>query len=129
MIERIIPILAVDRIENSLPFWVARLGFEVVAEVPHHDTLGFVMLKRGDLTVELQSKASIAEDVPELAPLAGIATVYLPVQDILKIEKILEGYAPIISRRDTFYGMREVIVREPSGHFVFFAQRIEAPSA
>lgn len=124
MIEAVIPILAVDRIEDSLPFWVERLGFELVAEVRHGDALGFVMMKRQGLTVELQSKASIAEDVAELAPLAGVATVYLPVTDILEIETKLAGYEPVIARRDTFYGMRELIVREPNGHFVFFGQRL-----
>jgi anthranilate/para-aminobenzoate synthase component I len=124
MIDAVIPILAVERIEDSLPFWVGRLGFVNVAEVPHGDALGFVMLKLGDLTVELQSRASIAADVPELAPLAGISTVYLKVPDIGAIEQALAGYEPIIARRDTFYGAREVIVREPSGHFVFFAQMI-----
>lgn len=124
MIEAVIPILAVDRIEDSLPFWVDRLGFELVAEVPHGDALGFVMLKRGALTVELQSRASIADDVPGLAPLAGIATIYLPVSDILEIETKLAGHEPVIMRRDTFYGMRELIVREPNGHFVFFGQRL-----
>lgn len=124
MIEAVIPILAVDRIEDSLPFWVERLGFEVVAEVRHGDALGFVMMKSGALTVELQSRASIAEDVPDLAPLAGVATVYLPVSDILEIETKLAGHEPVIARRDTFYGMRELIVREPNGHFVFFGQRL-----
>ncbi len=124
MIDAVIPILAVERIEDSLPFWVGRLGFVNVAEVPHGDALGFVMLKLGDLTVELQSRASIAADVPELAPLAGVASVYLKVPDIGAIESALVGYEPIITRRDTFYGAREVVVREPSGHFVFFAQMI-----
>lgn len=126
MIEAVIPILAVDRIEDSLPFWVDRLGFELVAEVAHGDALGFVMMKRGALTVELQSRASIAADVPELAPLAGVATIYLPVTDILEIETKLAGHEPVLMRRDTYYGMRELIVREPNGHFVFFGQRIEA---
>lgn len=124
MIDAVIPILAVERIEDSLPFWVGRLGFLNVAEVPHGDALGFVMLKLGDLTVELQSRASIADDVPELAPLAGVASLYLKVPDIGAIERALAGYEPIIARRDTFYGAREVVVREPSGHFVLFAQMI-----
>ena len=64
------------------------------------------------------------DHVPELAPLAGVATLYLPVTDILEIETKLAGHEPVLMRRDTFYGMREIIVREPSGHFVFFGQRI-----
>lgn len=125
MINQVIPILAVERIEDCLPFWVGRLGFTPIVEVPRGDALGFVMLQREALTVELQTRASIAEDVPELAPLAGLATVYLSVPDLAPIEAALAGYGPVVTRRDTWYGMRELIVREPAGHFVFFGQRLE----
>jgi catechol 2,3-dioxygenase-like lactoylglutathione lyase family enzyme len=120
MLKQVIPILAVDRIEASLPFWVDRLGFTPKNEALHGDALGFVMLVRDDLVVELQTRASIAVDIPALAPVAGIATLYFPVEDLAPIERALAGYDDVVGRRDAVYGMRELIVREPSGHFVTF---------
>jgi len=123
--KRVIPILVVDSIEACLPFWVDRLGFSVTVEVPHGDRLGFVILARGDVTLEMQTRASVADDVPALAPVAGVATVYIPVEDLAAVQAMLAGYeAVVVPERDTFYGMRETIVRDPGGHFVFFSQPI-----
>jgi hypothetical protein len=34
-----------------------------------------------------------------------------------------------MARRTTFYGMHEIGVREPGGHFVVFAQRLDRSTA
>jgi hypothetical protein len=47
------------------------------------------------------------------------------VPDPAPIEQALAGYATVVARRDTGHGVRELIVRDPSGHFVFFGQRLE----
>lgn len=117
-----IPILVVEAIEPSLAFWVDRLGFEVTVSVPLGDALGFAILQRGEVQIELQTRASVATDVPALAPLAGVATVYVKTDDLPGVQGKLAGYEHVVvAQRDTFYGMRETIVREPGGHFVFFA--------
>lgn len=123
--KSVIPILVVEAIEPSLEFWVDRLGFVVSAQVPFEDRLGFVILTRGEVILEIQARASVAEDVPLMAEAAGTATVYIPVDDVAPIAQLLDGYEHVvIAGRDTWYGMREIIVREPSGHFVFFAQSL-----
>ncbi|NIU33638.1 MAG: VOC family protein, partial [Gemmatimonadetes bacterium] len=50
-----------------------RLGFELTAEVPEGDRLGFVMLTKDGLEVMYQTRHSAEKDVPALAdwPLAG----------------------------------------------------------
>ncbi len=55
---KITPNLIVDRIEDCLPFWVDRLGFETTVQVPQGDRLGFVILKRELIELMLQSRAS-----------------------------------------------------------------------
>ena len=65
--KKLTPNLIVDKIEDSLPFWVQRLGFEKTVEVPAGERLGFVILQRGDVELMLQSRASLAKDVPAIA--------------------------------------------------------------
>ena len=125
--KQAIPILVVDAIEPSLAFWVERLGFAVTAQVPHDERLGFVILVRDTVTIEMQTRASVAGDVPLMATAAGVATVYIPVDDVGPVAELLDGYEHVVvQQRDTFYGMREMIVREPGGHFVFFGQPLRA---
>lgn len=133
---QVIPLLIVTRIEDSLPYWTARLGFEVLMTVPLADApdpanppQGFVMLQREGQLVELQSRASLQGDLPALAPTAGIATVYLSVPSIAPFAAALADYPDVLETRETWYGRRELVTREPSGHFVIFGAPIaETPT-
>jgi uncharacterized glyoxalase superfamily protein PhnB len=125
-VQSITPVLLVERVEPALAFWRDRLGFEVLAEVPHEDAIGFVMLGRDGLMVMYQSYASVAADVPALASERGTGVgLFIQVADLDAIEKALDGVALVHPRRRTFYGMDEVIVREPAGFAVTFAQRVD----
>ncbi|MFW6078722.1 MAG: hypothetical protein ACODAE_03825, partial [Gemmatimonadota bacterium] len=72
-VKKITPLLYVEEIEPVLPFWVDRLGFEVTAEVPEGDRLGFVILARDGEEVMYQTRASVESDLPALAdsPMRG----------------------------------------------------------
>jgi uncharacterized glyoxalase superfamily protein PhnB len=125
-IQSLTPVLIVEAIEPVLPFWRERLGFSVVAEVPHEGTVGFVMLGKGGAMVMYQTRKSVAADVPALAQDMGRGVgLFVQVADVDAVERALEGVPRVLPRRRTFYGMDEVIVREPAGFAVTFAQRVE----
>ena len=42
---KITPVLVVEEIESCLPFWVDRMGFQNVAQVPEGDGIGFAILE------------------------------------------------------------------------------------
>jgi uncharacterized glyoxalase superfamily protein PhnB len=121
---KITPVLIVDKIEKSLPFWVDRMGFEKTVEVPEGDRLGFVMLVREGAEVMLQTMESVRKDEPKFAPREGsVAALFIEVDDFEDVRKRLEGYPIVMDERTTFYGMREIGVSEPGGHTVVFATR------
>lgn len=121
--KKLTPLVFVERIEPSLPFWVDRLGFECTVEVPEGDRLGFVILKKGEVEVMYQTRESVQNDVPPLAnaPMAG-SFLFVEVDDLDAVERALDGFEPVVPRRTTFYGADELIVREPAGNVVTFAQ-------
>ena len=122
-ISRLTPVLMVDAIEPVLDFWVGRLGFTKTAEVPHDGRLGFVILERDGIQVMYQTQESVAADVAPLSnsPQRG-SFLFIEVDDVTAIEQALAGIPPVIPRRKTFYGADELIVREPAGNAVTFAQ-------
>jgi Glyoxalase/Bleomycin resistance protein/Dioxygenase superfamily len=122
-VNRLTPVLMVDRIEPCLPFWVDRLGFSKTTEVPHGDRLGFVILARDGVELMYQTRASVRDDVAPLAdnPMGGSA-LYIDVDDLATVQQALSDITPVIPRRTTFYGAQELIVREPGGNTVAFAQ-------
>jgi uncharacterized glyoxalase superfamily protein PhnB len=119
--NKLTPNLIVDSIEDGLKFWVDRLGFEKTVEVPEGDRLGFVILKRGAVELMLQSRASLLKDVPPIADGPHRAVVYLEVADLDAIKKALRDWPMVIAERTTPYGAREIVVRDPGGHVVFFS--------
>ena len=123
---KLTPVLIVEAVETSLPFWVDRMGFTKTVEVPEEKTIGFVILVREGAEVMLQSIASVRKDTPALAP-AGDGTkgcgMFIEVDDFEDIRRRLEGYPVALTERVTFYGMREIGVSEPSGHTVVFAAK------
>jgi len=119
--NKLTPNLIVESVEDSLRFWVDRLGFEKTVEVPDGDRLGFVILRRGAVEVMLQSRRSLQGDVAAIAPGAHRAVLYVEVDDLAPVHKALEGWPRVVPERTTPYGAREIIVTEPGGHVVFFA--------
>jgi uncharacterized glyoxalase superfamily protein PhnB len=119
--NKLTPNLIVDRIEDCLPFWVDRLGFARQTEVPEGDRLGFVILTRGKVELMLQSRASLHRDVAPLADGPYRTALYLEVEDLAPIRAALAGWPLVVPERTTFYGAREMIVRDPAGNPVSFA--------
>jgi catechol 2,3-dioxygenase-like lactoylglutathione lyase family enzyme len=115
--------LIVASIEACLPFYVDRLGFDKTVEVPHAGALGFVILLWGEVELMLQSVASLAEDVPAVAAEAFRAALYISVDELAPIRAALDGWPRVVPERTTFYGAREIIVRDPAGNVVAFASR------
>jgi hypothetical protein len=113
--------LIVESIEDGLRFWVERLGFEKTVEVPHEGRLGFVILKRGPTELMLQSVASLRQDVPAIAEGPHRAVVYIEVADLVPLRKQLGDWPLVVPERTTFYGTREIIVKDPAGHVVFLS--------
>ncbi len=114
------PILVVDAIEPSLPFWHA-LGFTTGVSVPDASPFVFVILTCGSMEVMLQTRASVTDDAPAVAENVRASVLYLSVDAIAPVIAAL-GDAPVtVARRKTFYGADEIFLREPGGNIIGFS--------
>jgi len=120
-LKKLTPVLFVEKIEPCLPFWVERLGFQKTAEVPEGEVLGFVILVCDSVEVMLQTRASVAKDIPALAQEPSRSFLYVEVTDFADIKRQLEGADVVIPERKTFYGATEIGVRDPAGNVITFA--------
>jgi len=122
-VKKLTPVLFVETIETVLPFWTEHLGFLKTVEVPDGDRLAFVILQQGNAEVMYQTYASVEKDVPAVAEEArkGPSFLYLEVDDFESVKSALRGADVYLPERTTFYGAREIGVRDPSGHLVTFA--------
>jgi len=128
-VKRITPVLYVKEIEPCLPFWVDRLGFKKTVEVPDGDRLGFVMLQQDGLEIMYQTFASAEKDAPIVAEeIAGGRTfLYIEVEQLQSVMNALQGVPVVVPLRTTFYGAKEIGVKDPAGHVAVFAEMLAEP--
>lgn len=119
---KITPILIVEAIEPSLPFWIEHMGFEKTVEIPEGDRLTFVILAREGYEVMLQTKESFKADRSgDVMIGSGSAGLFIEVENFADFRRRLQGVEIVMPERVAFYGMREMAVREPGGHVVTIA--------
>ncbi len=123
-VKTVTAVLLVEEIESCLNFWVDRLGFTKTAEVPDGNKLAFVILHKGTTEVMYQTFASVEKDNAQAAKemRKGPTFLYVEVDDLDAVIAALKGAPVVMPVRTTFYGAKEIGVKEPAGHFVTFAQ-------
>lgn len=125
MINKSTPILHVKSVEPSLKFWTQRFGFKTTIQVPEGDHLGFVALENGSIELMFQTYEGMKADANN--PLAkavdqGPSFIFMEVPDITAVIDALKGADIVQGLHETFYGSKEIVVKEPGGHFVIFSQ-------
>jgi len=125
VIKRVTPILTVEAIEPSLPFWIDGLGFEQTMEVPEGEGLGFVALEKDGSELMLQTRSSVAADLPALAEefARGPTVLFVEIDSLEGLEEKLLSLGGSVARprRQTPYGADELFLRSPGGHIVGLA--------
>src|SRR5579864_2983525 len=124
MVKRITAILFVEEVEPCVKFWVEQLGFQKTAEVPDGNKLGFVMLQKGNVELMYQSYASADKDVGAISKVVrkGPSFLYIEVDSLDEAISAVKGAEVVMPVRTTFYGSKEIGIKDPAGHFITFAQ-------
>ena len=123
-VKKLTPILFVEEIEPCLKFWVERLGFEKTIDVPDGNKLAFAILQKGDVELMYQTYASAEIDVSQVSPEVrkGPSFLYVEVDSLDKIIDVMKGAQVVMPVRTTFYGAKEIAIKDPAGHIITFAQ-------
>ena len=129
--KRCTPVLIVERVEPTRDFFHKRLGWPVLMEVPHGETIGFAQVELGPVEIMIQTRASVAEDLNVAFESVNLSntTLYIEIDDVEQIVSALEGLDVVVPLRKTWYGMHEISVREPGGNTIGFASKLPTPTA
>ena len=125
MFRKLTPLALELATGGKTPLWDA-LGFARAAEVPAGNALGFVILVRDGVEVMYQTFDSVRGDEPKVlegADRVGTATLFIEVDDLDAVTKLVPDDADIIvRRRTTSYGATEMFLRDLAGNVIAFAQ-------
>ena len=129
-VNKITAVLLVDEVEPCINFWVDRLGFEKTIEGPEGNKLAFAMVQKGNLEVMYQTYDSVKKDDPNFAEIMrkGPTFLYVEVSNIDETIAALKGAPVVMPLRTTFYGAKEIGVKDPGNHIITFAQVAAAPA-
>jgi uncharacterized glyoxalase superfamily protein PhnB len=128
-VAKLTPVLFAQEIEPCLKFWEERLGFEKTIDVPEGNKLAFAILQKGSVELMYQTYASAEKDVPTISAQIrkGPSFLYVEVENLDEIVTAMKGAEVVIPIRTTFYGAKEIGIRDPAGHIITFAQVSVAP--
>lgn len=124
-VTKITALLFAEEIESSVNFWVEKLGFTKAIEVPDGDKLAFAALQKDGVELMYQSYKSADDDLGEVVTTIrqGPTFLYVDVENLDILISAMKDVEVTMPVRTTFYGSREIGVREPAGHIVIFAQQ------
>jgi hypothetical protein len=120
-VEKLTTISIVDAIEPLLPTW-EKLGYGVTVRVPDKGACDFVILSGNAGELMMQTRKSLAEDLPGVAKLAPAFVLHADVKSVDAAERAVAGARVIVSKRTTFYGAVETWVELAGGQVLGFAQ-------
>lgn len=122
-IKKMTPNLYTDNVAECARFWVDRLHFEIVMQVPEGDGLAFAALQKGSIELMYGSYSSLKADPNvDSAFTRGTSMLFLEVDNLDAVFAAMQG-APIVSAmHKTFYGSTEFTVKDPAGHLITFAE-------
>jgi uncharacterized glyoxalase superfamily protein PhnB len=124
IVKKITSLLFAEEIEPCLKFWVERLGFEKTVDVPEGNKLAFAILQKDGVELMYQTYSSAENDVSAVSSelRKGPSFLYVEVENLDQIVSAMKGAEVVMPVRTTFYGAKEIGIRDPSGHIITFAQ-------
>lgn len=118
MPQTIVPMLHVPDVRATV-HWYIELGFKLQRENEEDGNLNWALLTFGDSEVMFDSSGT-SSDAPRRE-----VDLYIHTRDIARVRENLSYPLAIVEEiHDTFYGMREFIVRDLNGFWITFGQPI-----
>jgi uncharacterized glyoxalase superfamily protein PhnB len=131
------PNLMTQDVNASVKFYSEYLGFQIMMGLPFNtqtpvetltedNPLQYAMLNKDGAMIMFQHQQSLAEECEQFTdmPVAASATFYLEVENL---DELLAGLGDDIDialpERVTFYGMRELWIKDNNGYVITLAQK------
>lgn len=132
MIEyrKLTPNLMVEDVNRTIEYYKNVLGFEVLTTVPEEGQFDWAMMKRDEVVLMFQARASLESEIPALvnAPVGGSLTFYTDVTGLKELYEQLKGRVEIVQDwHTTFYGTQEFTFKDCNGYFLALSEPVEQP--
>lgn len=128
MYQKITANLMVQNVNETAEFYKKYFGFRTTVTVPDSGDFDFAILNADKVELMFQKIESLGDDVPYLKnmPVGGSFTLFIEVSNVDEIYNRFKGEVEIlVDMKTTFYGMKEVTVKDNNGYVLTFAEKVE----
>ena len=139
-LKKLTPNLMVEDVAQSIVFYRDLLGFDFimamrdekpVEALPTTDDkpLDWAMVQRDEVAFMFQQRHSLEEELPALAgcDIAASLTLYIELDGVDALYESLQGKTDIIRPpQTTFYGRRELYLRDCNGYILALTEEAES---
>ncbi len=125
--KKLTPNIMVEDINRSIAFYKEKLGFELLATAPEEGQFVWAMLKRDEVEVMFQVRASLEEEFPALKhkEIGGALTFYIAIEDVKGLyAQLKESVTVVQDMHTTFYGALEFAIQDCNGFILSFAETV-----
>ncbi|MFQ5571362.1 MAG: VOC family protein [Rhodothermales bacterium] len=122
------PNMMVDDVNETVAFYRDVLGFNLVMSVPEAGSLDWALVRRDEVEVMFQARASLTEEIPMFKdlPIGGALSFYIDMQGVEALfEQISPRVTVIQDLHVTFYGRREFAIQDCNGFILTFAEGVD----
>ena len=128
-LKRLIPMLNVSHIENSLEFYQRGLGFSIVSDPAAVADWRWANIRSGDAELMLSESGgspALKQNIDPHLDTSWPCIYYFYPDDVDAMHAHLcdQGYSPS-ALQTTLYDMREFSIQDPDGHLLSFGQDAE----
>jgi len=121
VVARVTPMIHVPDVRATIE-WYTRLGFKVESTNEHDGVIDWALLSFGQGRVMFNAGVKLTSDARREVDLyvntENVGELYERLKDLVTVQKGVH---------ETFYGMREFIIRDINGFWVTFGESIGQP--
>jgi uncharacterized glyoxalase superfamily protein PhnB len=120
-LKKFVPVLLVRNMDESIEFYVNRLGFRILWRSAGDGGGENSMLEAGSMNLMLSTEAHLGEE-PRFS-----GTLYVDMQGVDALYESLKDRVPIVWPLEVMpYGQKEFGIRDCNGYTLAFAESVEA---
>jgi uncharacterized glyoxalase superfamily protein PhnB len=127
-LQTLTPNVLVNSVNETVSWYKENLGFQLIMSIPEEGEMDWAMVQRDDVALMFQTRKSLAEDFALFAdvPIGGSLSFFTKMTGLDELHKMITDKRAIVKEPyTTFYGMKELMVKDCNGYYLTFAEEIE----
>ncbi len=127
MLKSLVPNIMVESVDKTIEYYKNVFDFKTVMSVPETGEKVWAMIQNSDVSLMLQNRDSIVEEMPEMKdiPLGGSLSFFVSTTDIDDLwDRVKDKIEVIKEPFTTFYHTKEFVFKDLNGYIITMAEHI-----